>query len=185
MSIISISSASDTAAIDELDKCMRSGRVCVLFHANWCGHCQQLKPEWERLKSMFTSGSANANCQLAEVESNAVEAVRNKMSDVPSLVEFSGYPTISMYNGGEKLGDYDSERTADAMMSNLTTTFGTSTRKANKMPNNKNHATTKSKKHKSGKKHKKNKTTRTNNNNNNKAMNMTKRNIQMGGKSRK
>ena len=121
MNMISITKADDTSALDELSKCMRSGKVCVLFYADWCGHCQHLKPEWSRLKDMHQK--QQLAYKLAEIESAAMDALRSRMSDMSELVAVEGFPTISMYDNGRKVSDYAGERTADAMMANMNTVF--------------------------------------------------------------
>jgi thioredoxin-like negative regulator of GroEL len=119
--MISVTKADDSTALDELSKCIRSGKVCVLFYADWCGHCQHLKPEWSRLKDMHQK--QQLAYKLAEIESAAMDALRSRMSDMSELVTVEGFPTISMYDNGRKLSDYAGERTADAMMDNMNTVF--------------------------------------------------------------
>ena len=116
--MISVTKATDATALDELAKCMRNGQVCVLFYADWCGHCQRFKPEWSRCKEMHHQQQNNPY-KLADIESAALDALKGKMSDMPSLVDVSGFPTISMYDNGKKTADYNGERTADALMTFL------------------------------------------------------------------
>ena len=116
--MISVTKATDATALDELAKCMRNGRVCVLFYADWCGHCQRFKPEWSQCKEMHQK-QQNNSYKLADIESAALDALKGKMSDMPSLVDVSGFPTISMYDNGKKTADYNGERTADALMTFL------------------------------------------------------------------
>ena len=116
--MISVTKATDATALDELAKCMRNGQVCVLFYADWCGHCQRFKPEWSRCKEMHHQQQNNPY-KLADIESAALDALKGKMSDMPSLVDVSGFPTISMYDNGKKTADYNGERTADALMAFL------------------------------------------------------------------
>ena len=38
--------------IDKFAKDMPNhGKVFIAFLADWCGHCQNFKPEWEKIKS--------------------------------------------------------------------------------------------------------------------------------------
>ena len=119
MSIISITRADDLTALNKLKKCMTTGKICVLYYADWCGYCQQLKPEWSRMKEMMMKQNNNNGNRLniAEVESAAIQKLKEMLmsgsSDMSQLVQIQGYPTISMYNNGNKVGDYDGERNAD------------------------------------------------------------------------
>ena len=165
--MISVTKATDATALDELAKCMRNGRVCVLFYADWCGHCQRFKPEWSRCKEMHHQQQNNPY-KLADIESAALDALKGKMSDMPSLVDVSGFPTISMYDNGKKTADYNGERTADALMAFLnqqykepasspfvpietTITNGQNTNAMNAIKNHKNYNSNNSKKSKSKK----------------------------------
>lgn len=150
MSIISISSSSDENALTKLNNCMRSGKVCVLYYANWCGYCQQLKPEWDKFKDMHKNYNNSGKFHIADIESSVLEALKSKMSDLQDMIKVEGYPTISMYDNGKKIGDYQGERTADVMMTNMNNTFTNIISNEKKTNKRKKH---KSKKHNS-KKHK-------------------------------
>ena len=41
-----------------------------LIYANWCGHCQSLKPEWQKMKYnvMKTPSYKNGNYRFSEIE---------------------------------------------------------------------------------------------------------------------
>jgi thiol-disulfide isomerase/thioredoxin len=159
MSIISITRADDTSALIKLKECMSSGKVCVLYYADWCGYCQQLKPEWTRMKELLMTSHHNHNLKhkfdIAEVESAAVKKLKEMLmsgsSDMSRLVQIQGYPTISMYENGSKVADYDGERNAEAMVTNISNTFQTNT-----SSNKQNHHHKNNKNQKSSKNHKNN-----------------------------
>ena len=74
----------------------------VLFHANWCGHCKKMKPEWDKFKSENKS-----NVLAIDVESENKE-VMNKHG-------INGFPTIKFFPNGHANGkgkDYTGPRTA-------------------------------------------------------------------------
>ncbi|KAJ6240671.1 protein disulfide-isomerase a6 [Anaeramoeba flamelloides] len=78
----SIEVTSATFKREVLDK--KDQAVFVLFHANWCGHCKKLMPDFEkaaeRLKGLVT---------FAKVESSE--------SDLMRKYGIEGYPTMKMF----------------------------------------------------------------------------------------
>ena len=59
-------------------------------YANWCGHCQDLKPKWQSLKRILPKGRV----QFVEIE----ESEKNKRSQFEKkhnkTLNVNGYPTI-------------------------------------------------------------------------------------------
>ena len=76
-----------------------------LFYADWCGHCNQFKPEWQKLKKMLDDNGI----KWGEYES---ERDSKKMDEE----NINGYPTIRISIGGNK-EEYKGERTANAILS--------------------------------------------------------------------
>lgn len=87
----------------------------VLFYAEWCPHCQHMKPEWEKMKHNYEN---NDSVKFIDVESadanknDIIEEINKRIS--PNSVNIDGYPTILSMNGNE-IDYYKGERTADLM----------------------------------------------------------------------
>lgn len=87
----------------------------VLFYAEWCPHCQHMKPEWEKMKHNYEN---NDYVKIIDVESadtnknDIVEEINKRIS--PNTVNIDGYPTIMSMNGDE-IDYYKGERTAELM----------------------------------------------------------------------
>lgn len=81
----------------------------VLIYANWCGHCQMLKPKWEEAKTML-----NDNVSVIEIEDSdpykhdKIEMLNNGLNG-PQKVEVMGYPTLFKIRDN-KLEYYQKER---------------------------------------------------------------------------
>lgn len=86
---------------------MRSGNWIILYYADWCGHCQDFKPEWERLKSMVPP-----HINTAEAESEIIP-------QMPMQPNIQGYPTMKLYTNNRDLGDYSGERSSAAILTHL------------------------------------------------------------------
>jgi len=88
-----------------------------LIYANWCGHCQSLKPEWQKMKYnvMKTPSYKNGNYRFSEIE-DADRLKDQKINQINSYLNgnklsANGYPTIFKVNRGN-LRYYQGNRTA-------------------------------------------------------------------------
>ena len=93
--------------------------VIGLIYANWCGHCQQLKPTWEELKKRIMNDYDN---QFTVVEIEADQA--DKSEQLAKLeqqldgekIQANGYPTIVKLDGG-KANYYGGSRELNNLLS--------------------------------------------------------------------
>jgi thiol-disulfide isomerase/thioredoxin len=67
----------------------KKGTWLVLYHADWCGHCKDFMPTWQKLKSHLKSRKVNC----ASIEANVVEETEPNS-------QIMGYPTIHLLNNG-------------------------------------------------------------------------------------
>merc|ERR1719461_1846253 len=92
--------------VDNFDsKVGKDGETSVVeFYAPWCGHCKQLKPEYEKLGKMLKG----------QVGVYAVDASEEKNAPLAQRFQIQGFPTIKVF-AGTKVLDYQGERTAEGM----------------------------------------------------------------------
>lgn len=79
------------------------GHHFIKFFAPWCGHCIQLAPTWEKLPKIFADGDV---VKIAKVDCTVQTATCGKLS-------ISGYPTLLWFTNGEKVQDYQGQRTIE------------------------------------------------------------------------
>ena len=108
---VKVSSPNEASNLSNL---LKDGDWMVLYYADWCGHCQTMKPEWQKVVNKMKSSN---RVNVAEVESNHINSLINKP-------QVNGFPTIKMYNSGVEKANFEDERVADKMekfaMSNTT-----------------------------------------------------------------
>jgi len=75
--------------------------VLVEFYAPWCGHCKQLVPIWDKLGEHFKDSE---DVIIAKMDSTA-----NEVEDI----KIQGFPTIKLFAKGNKVIDYNGERTLE------------------------------------------------------------------------
>ena len=101
--------ASNARSVTALNKRVESGSGnLMLFHADWCGHCHALRPEWTRLKEMLAGFAVSVN----ELEHGAIAFI-NKNNLAPYCNVF-GYPTIMFFKDNNRV-QYSGARTAEAI----------------------------------------------------------------------
>ena len=83
-----------------------SGARFVMYYADWCPHCQSVKPAFtDFVSSGFTAGDKKV----------AIEMVEEKQipADVKSGIQ--GYPTFTLYKADGSTVDYSGPREVSAM----------------------------------------------------------------------
>ena len=80
-------------------------------YADWCGHCQSLKPEWAKMKKHIMKGTKRKNqIVFAEIEEKEMGNKLPKLEKESGVkVEANGYPTLFRIEGG-KIDYYNGNR---------------------------------------------------------------------------
>ena len=82
----------------------------VLFFADWCGHCQTLKPEY---------------CQFADraqfirvyaVDSDAESNLMSRINSKGSPIEITGFPSVIIYSDGSPVGEFSGDHNWQALL---------------------------------------------------------------------
>jgi thiol-disulfide isomerase/thioredoxin len=116
-----------------LSQLIKDGNWIVLYYAEWCGHCNEMKPEWDNVVKLLSDLGINNKTtkqqqpiiHVADVESKHIPELKHK----PAI---EGYPTIKMYNDGKEVAKYQDERVADKI-----TTFAMNNSKSQPKQNTK------------------------------------------------
>uniref|UniRef100_A0A6C0DEP6 Thioredoxin domain-containing protein n=1 Tax=viral metagenome TaxID=1070528 RepID=A0A6C0DEP6_9ZZZZ len=117
--------------------------VVCLVHANWCGHCQHLMPEWNKMEhNIKNNPKLSSNCKIVKIESEYVNKELPKYENmIKQKIQVEGYPTIFLIKGGQ-IQKYEGERTAEQIggwvASEVNRHVGGKTRKQMRKPSKKN-----------------------------------------------
>lgn len=79
------------------------GRRLVFFYANWCGHCQKMKPEWDKLVQKY-----NQTYQLEQYEAD-------EHKDIMKKEQIEGFPTIKLYKADGTSHEYRGDRSFESL----------------------------------------------------------------------
>ena len=84
-------------------------------YANWCGHCKNLKPEWNRMKTNIHKKKGKKHIVYAEVEENEIGTKLQNIEKTHNVkVNVTGYPTLFRIVGG-KIEYYNGNRESRQM----------------------------------------------------------------------
>ena len=84
-------------------------------YADWCGHCQMLKPEWAKMKKHIYSKKGKKRVVFVEIEEKQIESKLRKLEKEQGVkVETNGYPTLFRISGG-KVVYYKGNRQSNEM----------------------------------------------------------------------
>ena len=101
---------------DAKKKAEKEPTVVVLFFAHWCGHCQAMYPEWEKLRKEYEH---NDDFILREIEHGNMDEQKQlleKEYDI-SPIQVTGFPTLTKFHPHEQIEYYEGgERTKENFM---------------------------------------------------------------------
>jgi thiol-disulfide isomerase/thioredoxin len=87
----------------------------VLFYADWCGHCNKLKPTWETaVESAKEKGLTMIKINVGGNDSDS-EETKMKNAEISKKYNIDGYPTIILFKNG-KPTPYEGPRTVDGFI---------------------------------------------------------------------
>lgn len=79
-----------------------NGKQFIVFLADWCGYCNILKPEWEKVIKYLQN---NNNIATGYVVTASDKIMHHLPIETPS-----GFPTLRLYNNTTLLKDYNGPR---------------------------------------------------------------------------
>ena len=99
---------------EEYTNLNKENHMFLFIHSNGCGHCNNMKPEWDKLKNK--TELSKHNVIIADVESASADLLPGTHGYINE-----GYPTLKLIKmGGTSQKLYDGERNADAMSNFIT-----------------------------------------------------------------
>ncbi len=99
---------SNPNAVNEFNQKFKKGYWIILYYANWCPHCQTMKPEWNKFSETLKN---NKSVNVAEVESEFMDSIGPEHK-----ANVQGFPTIIGCREGKKIADYNGPRTSNDMI---------------------------------------------------------------------
>ena len=118
-----------------------SNPLFVAYLADWCGHCQHFKPQWDMVKQELMMNPHNN-------EGMVVTCDDKLMQQLP-LKQPSGFPTMSLYEGTKHIQDYSGMRDKDSVLNFIRQNLKSSKKKQKKRKSRKVKKSRKSRKKKS------------------------------------
>jgi len=94
--------------LNKLQRAKNSSNVLVWYYADWCGHCQMMKDEWEKLVE------SKPHVSLAKVSDTYVKPSDNIMG-FPTLKLFKGEKKASGKKNDSQVIDYYGSRDAESL----------------------------------------------------------------------
>ena len=79
-------------------------KTIILYYADWCGHCNHLKPTYQQLINM----SGKLGVTVAAVNSDNSDGLLDRINKMGQNAEYEvkGFPTILSYHNGKYFSSY-------------------------------------------------------------------------------
>jgi len=87
----------------DLEKDINEKPKIILVYANWCGHCQAMKPNWDEMKQHLLEDQIYDTNDIIEIESNEQDLKLPKVNDLVTTgtkIDIQGYPTMGKIKNG-------------------------------------------------------------------------------------
>ena len=74
-------------------------RWLVKYSAEWCGHCVQFQPEWQKLVATYGERLEQKGIKLLEIDYNDLKSIEKKIGSQ----DVQGFPTIRIVDNKRKV----------------------------------------------------------------------------------
>tara|TARA_B100000927_G_C16172973_1_gene352189 strand:+ start:53 stop:541 length:489 start_codon:yes stop_codon:yes gene_type:complete len=106
MYIINVRNDND---LDRYNNLVKKVPSIVMFYADWCGHCNNFKPHWNKFERLARKQHKNNDFMIARINEPFVNKVEGHSN-------VSGFPTIYHLMNGEHNADYEKQRDVDGLI---------------------------------------------------------------------
>ena len=103
MTVLHVNSPLEAMRFNNL---LKNGHTIVFYYMDGCGHCEAMKPEWEKFEQKVNDMGLD-NIDVARVNYRMLSLVNGPK-------DFMGFPTIYVLENGMKKKEHNGERTEDA-----------------------------------------------------------------------
>lgn len=118
MKVIKLKSDKD---ILDINKLIAKKPVLFFIYAPWCGHCQAMKPEWEKAKDRFKD---RADVHAVEVDEEGFNNLLHKLHVYSAIKgKVTGYPTLLCVKGTSQPTIFKDNREVDSIALFITEHF--------------------------------------------------------------
>jgi len=83
----------------------KNGKVIILYYADWCGHCNRLKPDYQKLSDLASQGKLN-DVTVAAVNADDNDGLIQRIQSKGKEYSVTGFPTIVSYYNGKYFSTY-------------------------------------------------------------------------------
>ena len=147
----------DDSNLNEFNTAIKQGTGMVAYTADWCGHCQRLKPHWQQFQNSCGRKKTKqpvtvAHCDVPKYQNKAFGT--NKIQSFPTIIAFKNGKEVGRFEqkDGNRENPKDLERFLKKYMKSKGKKKTKTKKKKKKKKSKKNKKTRKSKKKKKKKK---------------------------------
>ena len=94
----------------KLSNLLKTGNWMVLYYAEWCGHCQAMKPEWQKVVESMTAEHKAEQMQMI----NIADVISDQIPKLTHKPDIKGFPTINIYINGKHKSTFSDSSPRDA-----------------------------------------------------------------------
>ena len=119
--------------LNEFNTAIKQGTGMVAYTADWCGHCQRLKPHWQRFQNSCARKKVKqpvtvAHCDVPKYQNRAFGT--NKVQGFPTIVAFQNGREVARF--GQQDGNRENPKDLERFLKKFIKSVGKKKRKTKK-----------------------------------------------------
>ena len=117
--IVEVKSVNDVKNFNEIaNNAGQNGQthgLLVKMYADWCGHCQSMKDDWDaltrELKTHYECKNSKCNLTIANIRVQSMDNNDKIMANLKHIPkDIQGVPSIMFVSNGKRVQEYTGER---------------------------------------------------------------------------